>query len=144
MPALFDKLGIAFQYPENWALNVDDAMPGAIAVTVTSPSGAFWSATMHPQQADPQDLVDAVLAAMRQEYQSLEAEPIRETILGHEIVGYELNFFYVDLVGTGQVRAVSFPWTTFAIHCQAEDREFTQFQPVFDAMTLSLIQSSSV
>ena len=144
MPALFDKLGIAFQYPENWALDVDDAQPGAIAVTVTSPSGAFWSATMHPRDTNPRELADIVLAAMRQEYQGLEFEPFRETVLGLPVVGYELNFFYVDLVGTAQVRAVEMPWTTFAIHCQAEDREFAEIEPVFQAMTLSLLQSSAV
>jgi hypothetical protein len=143
MPAIFDKSGVTFQYPENWTLEVDNPQPGEIAATVTSPTGAFWSVAMHPRKAEPLELTDTVLEAMRQEYPGLEAESVEETIEGHELVGHDLNFFYVDLVGTAQIRAVRLPWTTFAIHCQGEDREFGKIEPVFRAMTFSLLKSSA-
>ena len=39
MAAIFDKLGIRFQYPENWTLDESEALAGDQAVTVFSPGG---------------------------------------------------------------------------------------------------------
>ena len=143
MPSIFDKSGVTFQYPENWVLEVDDAQPGAIAATVIGPTGAFWSVAMHPRDADLKALTDAALDAMRQEYPSLEAEPVEESVQGHELIGHDLDFFYVDLVGKASVRAVRLPWTTFTIHGQCEDRESSEIEPVFRAMTYSLLTNSA-
>jgi hypothetical protein len=140
MPAVFDKLGIRFQYPDNWQLDEKDALAGESSVTVYSPGGAFWSINVHAREVAPKDLVEAALKAMRQEYDELDAERVRERAAGQDLVGYDLNFYCLDLTNTALVRAVRTADATFLILCQAEDREFAEVGPVFRAITASLLR----
>jgi hypothetical protein len=139
MPARFDSLGISFQYPDNWTLDDSDALLGRKSVTVYSPGGAFWSVAIHFGSAEPAKLVAAVVDAMRQEYEGLEAEEAEETILGHDLVGYDLAFYCLDLTNTAQARSLHFANSTYTIYCQAEDREYGQAKRVFQAMTFSFL-----
>jgi hypothetical protein len=141
MPAHFDRLGISFQYPDNWTLDDSDALLGHKSVTVYSPGGAFWSVAIHSGTAEPAKLAAAVVDTMKQEYQGLEAEPIEESIAGHELVGYDLAFYCLDLTNTAHVRSLRFAHTTYTIYSQAEDREYEQVKRVFEAMTLTLLGS---
>jgi len=139
MPALFNRLGISFQYPENWTLDDSDAVLGRHSVTLFSPGGAFWTVAIHSGKADPAKLTAAVVNAMGKEYAGLETDETRETVLGHELVGYDLAFSYLDLTNTATVRGVQVGETTYTIFCQADDLEFEKVQRVFQAMTVSLI-----
>jgi hypothetical protein len=139
MPARFDKLGISFQYPENWTLDDSDALLGRKSVTVYSPGGAFWSVAIHSGSADPAKLAAAVLDAMKKEYPGLEVDETSETVAGHELIGYDLAFYYLDLINTALIRSLRVGPTTYTILCQAEDREFEKLQMVFRAMTTSLV-----
>lgn len=139
MPLKFEKLGISFQYPDNWTLDEKDALAGRRSVTVYSPGGAFWSVAAHPRSADPAELAKAAVEAMKQEYGGLEAEETREALAGRELIGYDLNFYYLDLTNTAQIRCLRTERTTFTVFCQAEDREFDRIEPVFRAMTASLL-----
>jgi len=60
MPAKFDKMGISFQYPENWTLDEEDALQGRDSVTVYTPGGGFWSVAVHPSTTDPDQLATTV------------------------------------------------------------------------------------
>jgi hypothetical protein len=144
MPATFDNLGISFQYPENWQLDDEEMRAGQSAVTVFSPGGAFWSVAVHTSSADPARMAQAALDAMRKEYDSLEAEPAEETTAGHRLVGFDLNFFCLDLTNTACIRSLKVGRTTYTIFYQAEDREFRELELVFAAMTLSLLRSIRV
>jgi hypothetical protein len=139
MPARFDHLGISFQYPDNWQLDQADAMQGVPTVTVYSPGGAFWSVMIHPRSADPARLAKAAMDAMKQEYEELEAEPVHETLAGHDAIGYDLNFYYLDLTNTAAVRSLKTRRHCYTIFYQAEDREFDEVQKVFQAITVSLM-----
>jgi hypothetical protein len=141
MPARFDKLGISFQYPENWTLDDSDALLGRRSVTVYGPGGAFWSVAIHPASADPAKLAAVVVETMRKEYAGLEVDEICETIAGHELVGYDLGFYYLDLTNTAMVRSLRVANAAYTIFCQAEDRDFRQLHMVFQAMTVSLLGS---
>jgi hypothetical protein len=140
MPATFDNLGITFQYPDNWQLDEEEMRAGQSAVTVFSPGGAFWSVALHGASVDPARMAQAALDAMRKEYDDLEAEPVNETIAGHALVGFDLNFFYLDLTNTAAIRSLRIAGTTYTIFFQAEDREYSEIGMVFAAMTLSLLQ----
>jgi hypothetical protein len=139
MPAHFDSLGISFQYPENWTLDDSDARLGRQSVTVYSPGGAFWSVAIHPNSADPAKLAAAVVEMMRQEYQELEVHEVEESVAGFDLVGYDLAFYYLDLTNSARIRSFHFPYSTYTIHCQAEDREYELLERVFQAMTVSLL-----
>ncbi len=139
MPAVFNKLGIHFQYPENWTLDEQDAVSGQRSVTVYSPGGAFWCIAVHPRWTDPSRLAQKAVQAMREEYEGIEDEPAEENVAGWDLVGYDLNFFYLDLTNTAKVRCLRGDHATYSIFWQAEDREFEQLARVFDAITLSFL-----
>lgn len=141
MPVEFNKLGVAFQYPENWTLDEEDALSGRKSVTVYSPRGAFWSISVHPSSADPLRLAKAAVDAMKAEYAELEVEQTQETIAGRETVGYDLSFYYLDLTNTAWVRCIRTDRATYAVFCQGEDRDFNELEAVFRAMTTSFLQN---
>ena len=122
MPATFDNLGITFQYPDNWQLDEEEMRQGQSAVTVFSPGGAFWSVALHGASVDPARIAQAALDAMHKEYDDLEAEPVNETIAGHALVGFDLNFFYLDLTNTAAIRSLRIAGAAYTIFFQAEDR----------------------
>jgi hypothetical protein len=140
MSARYDKLGISFQYPENWTLDEADAMAGRGSVTVVSPGGAFWTIAVHPRTAEPRVLAQGVVDAMKEEYGEVEVEEVHETVGGRELVGFDLNFYYLDFTNSAQIRAVRIGRTAYTIFCQGEDREFDRVGRVFDAITFSLLQ----
>jgi hypothetical protein len=141
MPAEFNKMGISFQYPDNWALDEEDALAGRRSVTVYSPGGAFWSISVHPRSADPLRMAKAAVDAMKEEYKELEAEETEETVAGREMVGYDLSFYYLDLTNTASVRCIQTDRATYAVFYQAEDREFEKIHAVFRAMTTSFLRN---
>jgi hypothetical protein len=141
MPACFDKLGISFQYPENWTLDDSDAVLGRKSVTVYSPGGAFWSVALHSGSVAPEKAAKTVLEAMKKEYPGLEVDETTETIAGHDLLGYDLAFYYVDLINTAIIRSLRVGTTTYIVFCQAEDRDFAKLRMVFQAMTTSLLTS---
>jgi hypothetical protein len=138
MPARYAKLGIRFQYPENWTLDESDAIKGDDSVSVYSPDGAFWSIIKHPLSSSPEELVEAALAAMRQEYDELDAEPVEETCGRQALVGFDINFYCLDLTNTALIRAFRTAQGAYLVLCQADDREFQEVEAVFRAITRSL------
>lgn len=141
MPAEFNNLGIAFQYPENWTLDVQDALAGRRSVTVYSPGAGFWAVSVHPRSANPRSLAKAAVKAMQDEYEDLESCEVSQHVSGHELVGYDLSFFYLDLTNTALIRCLRTGRATYVVFCQAEDHEFDRVHAVFDAITTSLLSN---
>jgi hypothetical protein len=144
MPAVYENAGLCFEYPENWLLeagsSVDGESPGdEDSVTVYSPGGSFWTVVRHPGGKDPKPYVEAALQAMQEEYDEIDVEAVEETVLGHRLVGCDLNFFYLDLTNTARIRGVRTPGSTLLLFCQADDRELDEIDDVFRAMTASLL-----
>lgn len=57
-----------------------------------------------------------------------------------ELVGFDVNFYCLDLTNTAWIRAGSTAAATYLILCQAEDREFSEVADIFRAMTASLLK----
>ena len=141
MPLEYNKSGIRFQYPDNWELDDSVTSADCLAVTVYSPGGAFWTVSRHTRLADTKELAKAAVAALRGEYAEIEAEETVENLADHEMVGYDISFYYVDLINTASVRSLRADQSTFTIFYQAEDRELAIIQPVMQAMTVSFLQN---
>jgi hypothetical protein len=139
MPLRYDKMGIDFQYPDNWNLDEDEAAKGHESVAVYSPGGAFWSVAIHPRTTDPEELAKTALAAMQEEYPGLESEPTSDRLCALEVTGYEMSFYYLDLISTATVRILQTSRASYTIFYQAEDRDFDRLLPVFRAITASLV-----
>jgi len=140
MPSEFRQMGISFQYPENWTLDHEDALEGRQAVTVFSPTGAFWSISVHPRSTNPMTLAKKAVEAVKEEYVDPDVEEIRETVSGHDLVGYDMNFFVMDLTTTARIRCLRTRRATYAVFCQAEDEDFGRLGRVFEAITTSLLR----
>jgi hypothetical protein len=138
----FDRFGLAFDYPDNWSVDTDDAAGRYATVTVYSPEGGFWSVSGHAPGGEPDDLSAAVVAQMRKEYQELDSEAAEESVAGRSLSGYDMNFYCLDLTNTAQVRTLETPAAVYLILCQAEDREWERIGPVFAAMTTSFVKAS--
>jgi hypothetical protein len=141
MPAVFEKLGIQFMYPDNWTLDESEVLEGNNTVSVYSPGGGFWSIIIHPPELEPAEIVSAAVQAMRQEYDELDAEPRNEKIAGRDVVGMELNFYCLDLTNTAVLRSFSTDDAAYLVICQSDDREYDEIGPVFEAITNSLLSA---
>ena len=78
---------------------------------------------------------------MKEEYAELEVEKTEETVAGCHMIGYDLSFYCLDLIGAATVRAICTDRATYIVFCQGEDREFEKTRIVFHAMTTSLLNS---
>ena len=135
----FDRFGLAFDYPENWTIDTDDADGRYATVTVYSPDGSFWSVSGHASGGEARELSAAVVGQMRREYQELDSEPASDTVAGRTLDGFDLNFYCLDLTNTAQVRTLATARAVYLIHCQAEDRDWDRVAPVFAAITTSFV-----
>ena len=139
MPAVYENGGLRFQYPDNWELEPSDAVRRGISVSVASPGGAFWSLTVQPADIGPAEMSATAIEALQQEYDSLESEAVSDSIHGHDAVGYDVHFIYLDLTITAVIRAFRTATATYLVHLQAEDDEYDRNKEVFRAITASLM-----
>lgn len=144
MPGVYQKNGLRFAYPENWTLD-DSTTEGADAsVTVTSPATAFWSVMRYHGHHDLAELAGCVADTLREEYPQSECEPADDDRDSpypdpQGAFGYDLSFSYVDLMNTATIRAFHHEDDTLLVLAQAEDHEIGQVEPIFRAMTTSLV-----
>jgi hypothetical protein len=136
-----DRLGLAFDYPDNWSVDTDTSDREAPAVTAYAPGGGFWSLSAHPAGTDPAALAAAVCDQMRAEYRDLDSESVVDDVAGRALAGFDFNFYCLDLTNTARVRSFATGDATYVLFCQAEDREWDQIGHVFAAMTTSFIKS---
>lgn len=136
----FDRDGLRFDYPDDWALDVDADAWGGPSVTVLSPGGGLWSVMVNRAEDRPGGHADAVAEQMRREYDDIDVEPAAEEIDGRRLAGYDFNFISFDLTVTATVRVLDSATGAHVVFCQADDREWEGIAPVFSAMTTSLVR----
>ncbi len=141
MPIEYNKSGIRFQYPDNWRMDDAASSTDCQTVSVYSPGGAFWTVSRHSRLADTKELAHAAVEAIRGEYAEIEVEDASENLADHELLGYDLSFYYVDLTNTASIRSLRADKSTFTIFYQAEDHEMAEIQAVMRAMTVSFLQN---
>jgi hypothetical protein len=139
----FNRFGLCFDYPDNWTVDTDDSVDRYATVTVYAPGGGFWSVSGHAPGGDPRELSAAVVVQMKKEYQDLDSEEAIDDVGAHELPGFDMNFYCLDLTNTARVRTLETPDAIYLIVCQAEDREWDEISPVFDAMTMSFVAAAS-
>ena len=73
MPADFHENGISFRYPENWRLEREETDAGW-TMLLQSPGSAFLTLTLDQSMPAVEEMADAALAALREDYPDLEAD----------------------------------------------------------------------
>ena len=143
MTASYDRSGIRFVYPENWTI-VDEQLDGfPKTVSVQAPSGAFWSLDIHPFGVRGEDILQQMVTAIKDEYDDVEQESVNSIIEGFDACGIDLYFTCLDFVVKAHLRSFKSGQATYVTHYQAEDREFDRFEPVFRAITHSLLTAEA-
>lgn len=139
MPKTYEGQGLSFQYPDNWELEQTQDDESSLQVTVSSPNTAFWSLSVYPGVRDVRGLLDEMLQAMQAEYPAAEHDAADSWIDKTPLVGYDVNFYYLDLTNTAQLRVFHHGESTCVVLAQCEDHELTAAAQIFAAMTTSLL-----
>ncbi|MGI9457383.1 MAG: hypothetical protein ACR2NU_12540 [Aeoliella sp.] len=139
MPGFYDQDGLRFAYPENWTIDEEEEYSAAASATVTSPQTAFWSVMVYDGLQDVQELAVCAVDALKSEYPQMEVEEANAP--GTEAgCGYELSFSCFDLLSTATIYSFHHAGRTYLVLSQAEDHERESVEPLFQAMTTSLLQ----
>lgn len=139
-----EKSNILFYYPKNWFVQESIWDRDTKAVIVNSPEGFFWMVASYPGGTDPDVTAREVLATMKGEYDKLEEMPARRTIGSRTLHGYEMDFFFLDLVNSAVVLAFEEKGRTWVIFQQSTDQLALTGEPfsgedVFEAITYSFL-----
>jgi hypothetical protein len=137
MPRTFEGHGIRFQYPDDWELEETEMEPGWM-VSVQSPNTAFMLLSMHPPELSVDDVLEATLAALRDDYRDLECEPVRQKICRRQAKGYDVQFVSMDFTNTCWIRSFRIPERTVLIMCQATDMEMDEAESALRDILASL------
>ena len=141
MPAVYESSEFRFQYPENWRIVDDTDDTASDVVTVESPQGAIWTIACHDKDVDPKSLCEAALDALRDEedYVDFEVTAVEDETAGIASSGYDVYFSCIELIVAARIRCFRQNDQTFLMLSQAEIRDHDTLEPVFAAMTHSLL-----
>ena len=139
MPAVYENFGVRFLYPENWSLLDEEVEDWPRTVTVQSLQTSFWSIHFFPPHFEPDEMVEQVIETIKEMYGELEVLPAEEAYGDTDTMGVDIAFFYLDLLVEAKVRYVKTPSGTLIWHYQAESKEFEAMEPVFQAISTSLL-----
>ena len=137
MPAVFERDGIRFHYPENWRLTREDADTGW-TVSVQSADTAFFMLTFDSNMPEVSQVAETVLDALRTDYPDLEADDAVESLAGQPALGHNIRFFSLDLTNTCYTRSFYSGAGTILLMWQANDLELEAVEPIFKAICKSL------
>lgn len=141
MIATFNQLGLRFHYPENWTITDESTADWPKTVSVQSPGSGFWTVVQYEIGTEPESLLEQTLQQMRAEYENLESSMLFDRFDETEVMGYEMYFYCFDfLVCARAFVARADDGKVLLILWQAEDRDFLQAEPVFRAITTSLLR----
>ena len=83
MPLTYDNLGIKFAYPDNWELAQDEDPSLPRTISLHSPTGAFWSTTLHSLADDSHVIMQQIREAFCDEYDEVEFEHFEGKIVDY-------------------------------------------------------------
>lgn len=137
MPGMFHEDGLSFQYPESWQLQRDETDNGW-TVSLQSPDTAFFMVSFDGDMPEPVDMSESALAALKEEYPTLEADPCLEDVAGQPACGHDVRFFSFDLTNTCWTRSFFCGQGTVLVMWQANDLDLERVEPVLKAICASL------
>jgi len=146
----YQGLGLSLSYPENWQLTEDFEEGTLVGFQLQSPNTAFLSVIDFPWSKTPTAALDEVRATIEAEYEEVEVEAIDPPAILtqsgalNDSRAVDLEFYYLDLLVHIRLIAFSQPRHTYLVQMQAEDRDFTACERVFEAMLYTLIQSTTL
>jgi hypothetical protein len=146
MTKIYQGIGVRCMYPENWSLIEDTEDGQTTGFTLESPTSAFMTVSEYPWNVSPRSAVESSAAAMIAEYEEVEQQEFEPQLsyrgqILQDCRGIDLQFYYLDLLVTSRLIAFTIERKTYLIQIQAEDRDFSTLEQVFQAMIISMLQS---
>lgn len=142
--AKYDRDGIVFQYPENWQLDEDPPQGVPRTISVTSDAGAFWSVTVYDRTQHVDELKREYLQTLQQEYEDAELDAVQLTLGSLKLDAVDLQFYCLDFLVHSRLLVLEHELHCLLVAWQAEDRDFDKLEPVFSAITFSILQSGAM
>lgn len=133
----FRASGLYFRYPETWSLEREDNDHGW-TVSLISGSTAFLTLNLDTDFPDSEDMLEAALAALREDYPDLEADETAEMLGGKPAIGHDINFFSFDLTNTCWTRSFDTRSGTVLMLCQTSDLDLAKEGPILRAICESM------
>jgi len=137
MQQIYEANGVRFRYPADWELQ-EQPTEGGVCITVDSPETSFWSIVLEPDGPDPEQLLQAAVAAFREEYSELDSHPVHSRISHRSALGRDIEFVCLDMLNTACLRAFRTGNFTVFILFQGCDDELEETRETLDAITASL------
>lgn len=125
-------------YPDNWAVEPLVPAEEGWSVAVQSSGPAFFMVTVHADRPAVADVLQAAVAALREDYPALELEDAEETLAGRRTTGHDVRFISMDFVATCRLRCWQTNDRTVLVLCQASDLDDEHAEAVLAAMRASL------
>lgn len=142
----YDADNIYFAYPENWILEENEMETATGSIQLSHTDGAFWLLKKYPFGANPDEIIEEVLGTMKSEYRDMESDRIDKVLFEKRIFGYEITFFYLDLMNLATVLCFEQDGQTLAVFWQTGNQLIIQAdeavppEMVLEAITYSLIR----
>lgn len=137
MQALYNAHGVRFRYPSDWELS-EQWEGEQISITVSSPETAFWTLSLFQDCPEPDDIVEAVLDAFRDEYSEMDEYPSRVRVCKRPTAARDIDFVCLEVLNTACVRVFRTREYTVLVLFQWTEAEREISGPILDRITRSL------
>lgn len=140
--------GIYFAYPENWILEESDMGSTDGMLQLTNSTGAFWILKKYPFGTNPESIASEAAEAMQSEYDDIEVVRFEKNMHGKAVTGFEMTFFYLDLMNLAAVFCFEQDGQTLAVFWQTgnqlivHNEEAVPVEDVLAAVTETLLRGS--
>jgi hypothetical protein len=137
---------IYLAYPENWILEEFEMDTAIGSIQLSNDDGAFWLLKKYPFGTNPDEIAQEAVTTMQEEYDDMEVHRFDQILFDKSITGFEMTFFYLDLMNLAKVLCFEQDALTFAVFWQTgnqliiHDEEAVPVERVLEAITFSLIR----
>jgi hypothetical protein len=137
MSSTYRTAGLSFRFPPEWQA-LEQHEGNRTSVTVAGEGTAFCTVTILYDRPDPQQVLDAVIRAFRDEYPELDVYPANSRVASRPAFGCDVDFICLELCNTALLRAFRTGRFTVLVLFQSSDAELPDTRPIFDQVCNSL------
>jgi hypothetical protein len=142
MLGIYQDFGIRFEYPPDWEIEVTEDGPRT-TIAIHAPTGlAFAMVTLDTDCPEPAELADEALEAMKEEYPGLDVREEADSLAGYDALGYDLEFFSLDLASACAIRCYRSERQTALFFAQWTELDGEEPEAVLSAVRRSLEEVS--
>ncbi|MGL4595794.1 MAG: hypothetical protein ACRCUY_13815 [Thermoguttaceae bacterium] len=141
-----EENGIYVAFPENWSIEMD---PMSSCVHISNGDGAFWFLQKHEIGADPENLAQGAVDTLKAEYQDMEIERFEKVMFDKFVTGYEMTFYYLDLMNFATIQCYESNGAMYVIFWQTGnqliimDEEEIPVEKILEAITFSALKGKA-